>query len=48
MSTVPRNIQDVLDFYAVRQPVWAANTATDLTTAASAGHTGPRQQSALL
>jgi hypothetical protein len=40
MATVPDTIQGILDFYAVRQPVWAANTATLGITAAQATQLG--------
>jgi hypothetical protein len=40
MATVPDTIQGILDFYAVRQPVWAANTAALGITAAQATQLG--------
>ncbi|KXK11343.1 MAG: hypothetical protein QY327_01765 [Fimbriimonadaceae bacterium] len=40
MSTTPKTIQGILDFYAVRQPVWAANTAKLGISAAQATQLG--------
>lgn len=40
MPTVPETIQGILDFYAVRQPVWAANTAALGLTAAQTTQLG--------
>jgi hypothetical protein len=40
MASVPKNIQGILDFYSVRQPVWAANTAALGLTAAQTTQLG--------